>query len=130
MARDDDPTTDGGTGGMHSHAHAAPAFRVGAEPHEDAFVALGDALERVRAELGLPDHDAFDALLRRWPDIVGPDVAAHTRLDSVRDGVAVIVADGPIWASQLRFLETAIVDGATGVVGPGVVREVRVRVGS
>ncbi len=115
---------------MHSDVHAEPAFRVGARPDEDALVPLGDALERVRAELGLPDHDAFAVLLRRWPEIVGPDVAAHARLDSVRDGVAVILADGPVWASQLRFLEAVIVDGATGAVGPGVVREVRVRVGA
>jgi predicted nucleic acid-binding Zn ribbon protein len=121
MDRDDD---------MHSHVHAEPAFRAGADPEEDAFVALGNALERVRAELGLPDAGAFDVLLRRWPEIVGSEVAAHARLASVRDGVAVIVADGPIWASQLRFLEAAIVDGAAGAVGAGVVREVRVRVGT
>jgi predicted nucleic acid-binding Zn ribbon protein len=114
---------------MHSEIHAEPAFRSGTEPREDAFVAVGDALERVRTELGLPDHDAFGALLRHWPDIVGADVAAHARLDSVRDGVAVIVTDGPIWASQLRFLEATIVAGARDAVGPGVVREVRVRVG-
>lgn len=114
---------------MHSDVHAAPGFRAGADPREDDLVALGDALERVRTELGLPGHDAFDALLLRWPDIVGPEVAAHARLASVRDGVAVVVADGPIWASQLRFLEAAVVDGAAAAVGSGVVREVRVRVG-
>jgi predicted nucleic acid-binding Zn ribbon protein len=119
MTRDDD---------MHSEVHAEPAFRTGADPREDAFVTAGDALERVRAELGLPDADAFEELVSHWADIVGHDVAAHARLDSVRDGVAVITADGPVWASQLRYLETAIVDGASGAVGPGVVREVRVRV--
>ena len=120
MGRDDD---------MHSERHAGPAFRRGADPGEDAFVGLGDALERVRAELGLPEPSAFDALTTRWSEIVGEEVAGHARLQSVRDGVAVIVADGPVWASQLRYLETAIVEGAAGAVGPGVVREVRVRVG-
>jgi len=120
VGRDDD---------MHSERHAGPAFRPGASPGEDAFVTVGDALERVRAELGLPEPSAFDALTAQWRDIVGEEVAAHARLQSVRDGVAVIEADGPVWASQLRYLETAIVDGAAGAVGPGVVREVRVRVG-
>jgi hypothetical protein len=120
MNRDDD---------MHREAHAGPAFRGGASPDEDAFVAVGDALERVRAELGLPEPGAFDTLTSRWHDIVGEEVATHAQLRSVRDGVAVIVADGPVWASQLRYLEAAIVEGASAAVGPGVVREVRVRVG-
>jgi predicted nucleic acid-binding Zn ribbon protein len=115
---------------MHSEVHAEPAFRHGADPSEDALVPVGAALERVRAELGLPEPDAFDVLVARWPEIVGPDVAAHARLDSVRAGVAVVTADGPIWASQLRYLEATIVDGATAAVGAGVVREVRVRVGA
>ena len=120
MGRDDD---------MHREPHAGPAFRDGASPEEDAFVAVGDALERVRAELGLPESSAFDTLMSRWRDIVGEEVAAHARLRSVRDGVAVIAADGPVWASQLRYLEAAIVEGAAAAVGPGVVREVHVRVG-
>jgi len=77
----------------------------------------------------LPEPSAFGVLEGRWSEIVGADVAAHARLDSVRDGVATVTADGPVWASQLRFLETAIVDGAAEAVGPGLVRSVRVRVG-
>ncbi|MET0276406.1 MAG: DUF721 domain-containing protein [Acidimicrobiia bacterium] len=120
MTRDDD---------MHSEAHAAPAHREGAAPREDAFTPLRDALAWVGAELGLPELSAFDALAARWSDIVGADIAAHAHLDSVRDGVATVTADGPIWATQLRYLETAIVDGAAAVAGPGVVTSVRVRVG-
>jgi hypothetical protein len=120
MMRDDD---------MHADHHAAPAFRDGASPREDAFVRLGDALGRVGAELGLPEPTAFDALAAHWSEIVGADIASHARLDSVRDGVATVTADGPIWATQLRYLETAIVEGASAVVGEGVVCTVRVRVG-
>jgi predicted nucleic acid-binding Zn ribbon protein len=114
---------------MHSERFADPAFRAGTDPAEDSFVAVGDALERVRAELGLPEPSALHAIEARWPEIVGADVAAHAHIDAVRDGVVTITADGPVWASQLRYLEAAIVAGAAAVVGPGVVRGVRVRVG-
>jgi len=120
MSRDDD---------MHSEAYAAPAHRDGANPREDAFTPLAAALARVRDELGLPESSAFDALSERWSEIVGVDIAAHARLDSVRDGIATVTADGPIWATQLRYLETAIVEGAAAVAGPGVVDSIRVRVG-
>jgi predicted nucleic acid-binding Zn ribbon protein len=119
MSRDDD---------MHSESYAEPAFRVGASPRNDELTSLGDALARVRADLGLPEPDALDVLEGRWAEIVGADIAGHAHLDSVRDGVATITADGPLWATQLRYLETAIVEGVAAIVGPDLVHTVRVRV--
>jgi hypothetical protein len=48
---------------------------------------------------------------------------------SVRDGVLTVAVDDPIWASQLRSLELAVVARATALVGPAVVTSMRVRVG-
>jgi predicted nucleic acid-binding Zn ribbon protein len=90
---------------------------------------LSDALARVGAEYGLAAGDAHGALDARWADVMGADVAAHARLVSVRDGVLTVAVDDPIWASQLRYLETAVLERATALVGPDVVRSLRVRVG-
>ena len=95
----------------------------------DEPVQLGDALAAVRAELGLPAGDPLRALTDQWSDIVGDDIAAHAHLDSVRDGTLTITADGPIWASQLRYLEGEIVTRAEAVVGTDVIGSVRIRVG-
>jgi predicted nucleic acid-binding Zn ribbon protein len=89
---------------------------------------LSDALARVRDELGLPRSDAVRALSERWRDVVGDDVAAHAQLDAVRDGTAAITVDSPLWATQLRYLEAAIVERATDLVGPDLVVRIRVRV--
>jgi predicted nucleic acid-binding Zn ribbon protein len=93
-------------------------------------VPIADVLATVRAEYGLPESDAFVALAKRWSEVVGPEVVAHARLESVRDGTASIVADGPIWATQLRYLENEICDRANALVGADTVRSVRVRVGA
>ena len=99
-------------------------------PADEPRAGRGRARARISDELGLPEPErARHARSDAWVEVVGADVAAHAHLESVRDGVATITADGPLWASQLRYLERAIVDGATAVVGPGVVRSVRVRVG-
>ena len=95
---------------------------------DDDPVPIADALEQIRAELGLPDGDALRTLVERWPELVGHDVAAHARLDALRDGTLVVVADDPIWASQLRYLETSILDRANELAGGRVVGSVRVRV--
>ena len=94
----------------------------------DDPVPLSDALARVGAELGLAPGDAYRTLDARWSEVMGADVAAHARLVSVRDGVLTVAVDDPIWATQLRYLEPAVVARATALLGPRVVGSVRVRV--
>jgi predicted nucleic acid-binding Zn ribbon protein len=90
---------------------------------------LADALAAVGAELGLPADNAHGRLEERWTEVMGEDVAAHAHLVSVRDGVLTVTVDGPIWATQMRYLETAVMARAEAVVGPGVVTALKVRVG-
>jgi predicted nucleic acid-binding Zn ribbon protein len=95
---------------------------------DDDPVPIADALAQVRAELGLPDGDALGTLVERWSEVVGADVAAHARLEALRDGTLVVATDDPIWASQLRYLEGAIRDRANELAGGPVVAAVTVRV--
>jgi predicted nucleic acid-binding Zn ribbon protein len=95
----------------------------------DEPVPLSDALAKVGAELGLPAGNAHGTLDARWDEVMGAEVAAHARLVSVHDGVLTVAVDDPIWATQLRYLEPAVVTRATALLGPGVVVRVRVRVG-
>ena len=95
----------------------------------DEPVQLSDALAAVGKELGLAPGNVHGELDAHWIDVVGADVAAHARLVSVRDGVLTVAVDDPIWATQLRYLETAVVQRAAALVGPDAVTAVRVRVG-
>ncbi len=99
-------------------------MRFGGEdprPLRDALAALGD-------DLGLPRPSSFTDLAGRWAEVVGDDVAAHVHVESLRDGCLTVAADGPIWASQFRYLENVVRERAAAVVGDDVVRTVRVRV--
>jgi predicted nucleic acid-binding Zn ribbon protein len=95
----------------------------------DEPIPLADALAAVGAELGLPEGDAHGELETHWVEVMGGDVAAHARLVSVRDGVLTVAVDDPIWATQLRYLETAVVARAAALLGPSSVTSLRVRVG-
>jgi hypothetical protein len=95
----------------------------------DEPVQLADALAAVGKEFGIPPGNVHARLDDHWTDVVGADVAAHARLVSVRDGVLTVAVDDPIWATQLRYLETAVMERAAAVVGGGVVTTIRVRVG-
>jgi predicted nucleic acid-binding Zn ribbon protein len=91
---------------------------------------LRDSLAEVSADLGLPEPDALAFLIDQWQDLVGAEVAPHCRLTSLRDGVLRVTVDSAPRATQLRYLEGELVERAVALVGPGVVRELRVRVGS
>jgi predicted nucleic acid-binding Zn ribbon protein len=95
----------------------------------DDPVPLSDALATVGAEFGLAPGGAHATLDARWDEVMGADVAAHARLVSVRDGVLTVAVDDPIWATQLRYLEPAVVTRARALLGPSVVERLRVRVG-
>jgi predicted nucleic acid-binding Zn ribbon protein len=82
----------------------------------------------VSSDLGLPDPDAFGSLVAHWHDLVGGEIAAHCRLQSLRDGVLRVTADTGPRATQLRYLESDVLRQASALVGPNVVRAVHVRV--
>ena len=91
-------------------------------------MSIADALARVQADLGLPETDALRTLTDAWETVVGVDVAAHARLEAVRDETISIVVDGTLWATQLRYLEADIVERANALVGSRVAQGIRVRV--
>ena len=91
---------------------------------------LRDSLAEVSADLGLPEPDGLALLIAEWQELVGPDVAPHCRLTSLRDGVLRVTVDSAPRATQLRYLEGELVERSAAMLGPGVVRELRVRVGA
>jgi predicted nucleic acid-binding Zn ribbon protein len=103
------------------------ARRPGRRPDEPRR--LRDSLAEVSADLGLPEPDALAFLIERWESLVGPDVAPHCRLTSLRDGVLRVTVDTAPRGTQLRYLEGELVERAASLLGPDVVRALRVRVG-
>jgi predicted nucleic acid-binding Zn ribbon protein len=95
---------------------------------DDEPTPLRDSLAEVGAQLGLPEPGPLETLAERWSEIVGPTIAEHARVLTVRDGVLTVVVEAPAWATQLRYLEDDVVRRAAETVGAGVVRGVRVKV--
>jgi predicted nucleic acid-binding Zn ribbon protein len=89
-------------------------------------VPLGDSLRAVGRDLGMPEPDVVARVVALWEDIVGPAVAAHARVRSVRAGVCTVHVDAPVWATQLRYLEQDLITRAEAGLGTGVVTAVRV----
>ena len=58
----------------------------------------------------------------RWTEIVGADLAAHTRPDGFADGELAVTADSTAWATQVRLLAPQLVKRLNAELGDGTVR--------
>jgi len=92
----------------------------------DEPVPLRDAIARVGKQLGFPSPDVAATVGARLADVVGPAVAEHAHVRSVRDGECTIVVDGPAWATQLRYASGDLIARVNDRCGRGSVASIRV----
>jgi predicted nucleic acid-binding Zn ribbon protein len=89
---------------------------------------ITDALDAIRREYRLPEPSELDAVTAHWPALVGDALAKHSRPQSLRSGVLVVVADAAAWAGQLRYLDQVLVERIGAELPAVTVHEVRVAV--
>ena len=86
------------------------------------------SLDAVTRNLGGQGGPALVDLLRRWPAVVGEQLAAHSRPLSLRDGALAIGVEEPAWGAQLGWLEADLLRRLAEALGAGVVTHITVRV--
>lgn len=89
---------------------------------------LGDSLDVVARDLGVPRAQALGQLFARWHELVGPAVATHARPVSLVRGALTVAVDEPAWAAQIGWLEVDLLRCFDESVGTGVVTSLVVRV--
>jgi hypothetical protein len=89
-------------------------------------IPIGDVVDALMREELFARGRPIAELVRAWPAIVGPRVAAETAPASLEAGILTVEAsDGP-WGAQARFLVDEIARRANEALGGGTVRRVRV----
>jgi predicted nucleic acid-binding Zn ribbon protein len=87
---------------------------------------FGALIERLVRDRGWERTAADAAVMGRWDSLVGAEVAAHCRPQSLRDGELVLVAESTAWATQLRLLGGRMLATLARELGPDVVTTIRV----
>lgn len=77
--------------------------------------------------LGLRERAQERAVLSRWVEIVGKEIAAHARALDIQDGVLILEADHGAWRQELTMLAPGIVEKFNALCGPGTVVEIQWR---
>ena len=88
---------------------------------------LGTAIGGLLSDHGWKQRAAVGSVFGNWAEIVGADLAAHTRPDGFADGELTIAADSTAWATQVRLLASMLVRRLNAELGDGTVRRVKVR---
>ncbi|MEU1723857.1 DUF721 domain-containing protein [Nonomuraea sp. NPDC049655] len=88
---------------------------------------FGRAIADLLADRGWERSAAVGAVFGRWKEIVGPDLAAHTRPESFDEGEVLIAADSTAWATQVRLLARTLIRRLNEELGDGSVTKVKVR---
>jgi predicted nucleic acid-binding Zn ribbon protein len=114
------PLSGAAAGGRADPAARPRLRREDPEPLNAAISGLIDEQGwRLQAKAG--------AMFGRWDQIVGPELAAHTRPDGFADGELTITADSTAWATQVRLLAPALVRRLNAELGDGSVTRVKIR---
>ncbi|MEO7059491.1 MAG: DciA family protein [Lapillicoccus sp.] len=101
-----------------------PRSGTGRDGRDPALV--GDQLERLMADRGWQVDVAAGAVMGRWSQIVGADVAAHVTPVSFELGVLTLRADSTAWATQMRLMSSTLLGRIEEEVGPGTVAELAI----
>jgi predicted nucleic acid-binding Zn ribbon protein len=106
-----------------------PAGQAGRprRPRRDDPQPLTMAIRGLIGDQGWQTEAAMGSVFGRWPQIVGADLAAHTRPDRFTDGELLVIADSTAWATQVRLLAATLVRRLNSELGEGTVTKVKVR---
>ena len=125
-ARGDTPA--GGTA-RRAAARDGPAGQGGRprRARRDDPQPLTTAIHGLIGDQGWQTEAAVGSVFGRWAQIVGADLAAHTRPDRFTDGELLVIADSTAWATQVRLLAGTLVRRLNSELGEGTVTRVKVR---
>ncbi len=75
-----------------------------ARPRRDDPQPLNAAVGGLLSARGWRQRAAVGAVFGDWPEIVGPQLASHTRPEAFRNGELMVTADSDAWAAQIRLM--------------------------
>jgi hypothetical protein len=89
----------------------------------------GDLVEGLLAGLGLHERLHQYRAMLIWDEVVGPQIAARTRPEKIRDGVLEVCVDQPTWMQQLQLIKPQILAKLNARLGDGGLREIYLKRG-
>jgi predicted nucleic acid-binding Zn ribbon protein len=81
------------------------------------------AINYVKRILGEKAFEEYDAM-KKWPDIVGENIAEHTKAIRVRYGKLTIHVDDPVWRNELLLMKPMILQRYESLCHNKIIRDI------
>jgi predicted nucleic acid-binding Zn ribbon protein len=98
-----------------------------ARPRRDDPQLLTAAVGGLLSARGWRQRAAIGTVFGQWPEIVGPQLALHTKPESFNEGELTVAADSDAWATQIRLMTPQILKALAQKLGHGTIQKIRVR---
>ncbi|WP_447860925.1 DUF721 domain-containing protein [Nitrospira calida] len=98
-------------------------------PAAGSFDSFASILGGMARRLGLESKLTEFRLRRQWAEIVGPQVAAHTRPDQIRFKKLHLLVRNSVWLHQLTFLKPDLLAKINAEAGGEAVTDIVLRIG-
>lgn len=90
---------------------------------------LSGAVDELLGNLGLPAIRALVRLSQGWESLCGALLAQKTAPADLRGGVLTVLVCNHSWAQELQFSKPLLLERIRGMLGEGVVADIRFSVG-
>ena len=67
-----------------------------------------DLLRTILDQSRIDEAKTYSSFFRSWARIAGPDLAAHSKVIDIRNGVVVVEADHPGWLQMIQIRRASI----------------------
>src|ERR1051326_9598131 len=94
-----------------------PMSRGGSSP-------IADALQHAIARMDSAGQVRQSMALAYWPRVVGPQAAAATQVETVRDGVLFVRTRSSVWSHELTLHKTRILLELNRMLGGAIIHEI------
>ncbi|WP_425528084.1 DUF721 domain-containing protein [Yinghuangia seranimata] len=101
--------------------------RSGSGPDDRDPQPLRGVMGRLIAERGWQTPAAVHGVMGRWPEIVGPGIAAHCTPERFDEGRLVVRTDSDNYATHVRWLAPKLLARINQELGDGTVTYIEVR---
>lgn len=97
-------------------------------PPEDATQAVGEVIPAVMQGMGLANRLWEHSLAQEWPDLVGAQVAHHTRPGRLDRGMLVVFVSNSAWLNELsRYSQKRMLENLQARFGADKIRNLRLQ---
>ncbi|HEY0936950.1 MAG TPA: DUF721 domain-containing protein, partial [Trebonia sp.] len=111
--------------GLAPSGAASPSWSP--RPRRDDPQPLTAAFGGLLSARGWRERAAVGAVFGHWADIVGPQLALHTKPEAFEAGELTVAADSSAWATQVRLMAPQLLKRLAEELGHGTVRHIRVK---